>query len=575
MRVKITKSKNFTHYSIIQDITTITGRRTTKVYENIGNDEDLKRRAGNKNPMMWLGEYVAKLNQEYKKKDIPILIKKHENQIIEKDKQRLFNGGYLFAQDIYYKLGLDKICDEISKRHQFKYDLNSILSRLIYGRILYPGSKLATLKISERFLENHNFDLQHMYRALEVINKESDYIQSELYKNSAKYMNRNNRVLYYDCTNFFFEIEQDDDFRKYGVSKENRPNPIVQMGLFMDGDGIPLAFCMNPGNTNEQTTLKPLEKKIIEDFNLSKIVVCTDAGLASTDNRKFNDTNTRRFITTQSIKKLNSELQNWVFDKTGWHIEGLDKVIDISKLDEDEELAEKFKNLTFYKEKWIKGKDLEQRIIVTFSIRYRDYQRNIRNSQIARASKLIASNPKKIGKPRQNDFKRFIETIVTTDSGEQASKTAYSIDTSVIQEEMKYDGLYAVCTNLNDDVLEIIKANHRRWEIEECFRIMKSEFKSRAVYLSREDRIKAHFTTCFIALMIFRYIEKRIDSKYTAYEILDALRDMNFLKENQGFIPTYTRTDLTDLLHDKFGFRTDFEILSEKNLLNIFKNTKK
>lgn len=576
MRVKITESKNYKHYSIIQDITTISGKRTTKPYENIGNDEDLKKRAGNKDPLIWLGEYVAKLNQEYKKKDIPILIKKYENQIIAKDKQRLYNGGYLFAQDIYYKLGLDKICDEISDRHQFKYDLNSILSRLIYGRILYPGSKLATLKTSDKFLESPNFELQHIYRALEVINEESDYIQSELYKNSAKYMARNNGVLYYDCTNFFFEIEQDDDFRKYGVSKENRPNPIVQMGLFMDGDGIPLAFCMNPGNTNEQTTLKPLEKKIIEDFNLSKIVVCTDAGLASVANRKFNDTNTRRFITTQSIKKLNSELQNWVLDKTGWHIEGLDnKVIDISKLEEDEELAKKFKNITFYKERWIKDKDLEQRIIVTYSIKYRDYQRNIRNSQIARASKLIASNPKKIGKPRQNDFKRFIETTVTTDSGETASKTYYSIDTSVIQEEMRYDGLYAVCTNLTDDVSEIIKANHRRWEIEECFRIMKSEFKSRAIYLSREDRIKAHFTTCFIALMIFRYIEKKIDSKYTAYEILDTIRDMNFLKEKQGFIPTYTRTDITDLLHDKFGFRTDFEILTEKNLSKIFKCTKK
>ena len=386
MRVKITKSKNFTHYSIIQDTVTSEGKRTTKVYENIGNDEDLKRRAGNRNPMMWLGEYVAKLNQEYKKKDIPIVIKKYENQIIEKDKQRLYNGGYLFAQNIYYKLGLDKICAEISDRHQFKYDLNSILSRLIYGRILYPGSKLATLKISDKFLEGPNFELQHIYRALEVINEESDYIQSELYKNSAKYMDRNNRVLYYDCTNFFFEIEQDDDFRKYGVSKENRPNPIVQMGLFMDGDGIPLAFCMNPGNTNEQTTLKPLEKKIVDDFNLSKIVVCTDAGLASTANRKFNDTNTRRFITTQSIKKLKSELQDWVLDKTGWHIDGLDnKVIDISKLEENEELAEKFKNITFYKERWIKDKDLEQRIIVTYSIKYRDYQRNIRNAQIARA----------------------------------------------------------------------------------------------------------------------------------------------------------------------------------------------
>lgn len=576
MRVKSVKTKNTIQYSIIKDVTTLEGKRTTKIFENLGTIDKIKQRAGDKDPMEWLNEYVAKLNKEHKTNSIPVIIKKYENKQIEKDYQRLFNGGYLFLQDIYYKLGLNKICNTITERHQFKYDLNSILSRLIYSRILFPASKLETYKLSTRFLEQPNFELQHIYRSLEMICKESDFIQSELYKNSAKYMSRNNKVLYYDCTNFFFEIEQEDDFRKYGVSKEHRPNPIVQMGLFMDGDGIPLAFTMNPGNTNEQTTLQPLEKRIIDDFNLSTIVVCTDAGLASKANRKFNDTNTRKFITTQSIKQLNAELKEWALDKTGWHVPGLEgTVIDISKLDTDKELEEMYENITFYKERWIKDKDLEQKIIVTYSVKYKNYQNNIRNAQLARATKLINSNPKKIGKPRQNDFKRFIKSTTTTKDGEVAEEVTYSLDQDVIQEEMKYDGFYAVCTNLEDDASTIIKANHQRWEIEECFRIMKSEFKSRAVYLSREDRIRAHFTTCFIALMIFRYLEKKMGDKFTAYEIIDTLREMDFLKEKEGFIPTYTRTDITDLLHEKFGFRTDFEILSNKNLQKIYLSTQK
>lgn len=575
MRVKKVKTKNTVQYSIIQDTTTMDGKRTTKIYENLGTIDKIKLRAKDKDPEEWLKEYVAKLNKESKEKSLAILIKKAPGKLIEKDKQVLFNGGYLFLQKIYYDLGLDDICDEITERHQFKYNLNSILSRLVYSRILFPGSKLATYNTSSKFLEQPEFELQHIYRALEVICKEDDFIQSQLYKNSNDYQERNNKVLFYDCTNFFFEIEQDDDFRKYGVSKEHRPNPIVQMGLFMDGNGIPLAFCMNPGNTNEQTTLKPLEKKIIDDFDLSTIVVCTDAGLASNANRKFNNTNTRKFITTQSIKQLKKDLKEWALDKTGWHIPGLDgTVIDISNLDGNEELEETYKNVTFYKERWIKDKDLEQRILVTYSIKYKNYQNNIRNSQIARASKLINSNPKKIDKPRQNDYKRFISKIVTTKEGEEASTINYSINQEVIQEEIKYDGFYAVCTNLEDDALEIIKANHRRWEIEESFRIMKSEFHSRAVHLSREDRIRAHFTTCFISLMIFRYLEKKLGEEYTAYEILDTIREMNFLREQEGFVPTYTRTDLTDLIHDKFGFRTDYEILTNKNLKKIFKQTK-
>jgi transposase len=402
-----------------------------------------------------------------------------------------------------------------------------------------------------------------------------DFIQSELYKRSTKVVDRNAGVLYYDCTNYFFEIEQEEGLKQYGYSKEHRPNPIVQMGLFMDGDGLPLAFSIHEGNTNEQTTLKPLEKKILSDFELSKFVVCTDAGLSSAANRKFNDFGGRAFITTQSVKKLKKFLKDWALAPTGWRLSGDapgdKKLYDISKIDETE-----YKESTFYKEQWIKEDKLEQRLIVTYSVKYKDYQRRIRDGQVARAVKLIETNPTKLKKANQNDFKRFIEKVSATDEGEVAENDFYFINAQAIEAEEAYDGFYAVCTNLEDDVAEIVKVNHRRWEIEECFRIMKHEFKARPAYVRLDIRIKAHFLTCFIGLLIYRILEKKLGEKYTCPLIIQELRDMNFLEvKGEGYLPAYTRTDFTDALHDAFGFRTDYQILTHSYMKKIFKQTKK
>ena len=390
-------------------------------------------------------------------------------------------------------------------------------------------------------------------------------------------MKRNDTVLYYDCTNYFFEIEEECGLRQYGKSKENRPNPIIQMGLFLDGDGIPMSFDMFEGNTNEQKTMKPLEEKIIKDFHSSKFVVCTDAGLASNTNRKFNNMSGRSFITAQSIKRLKLYLKQWALDLTsGWKLYGSDKTYNISKLRENEELMKQYYDKTFYKERWINENGLEQRIIVTYSVKYQEYQKKIRENQIQRAQKLIEKNPQKIGKPKQNDPKRFISTISTTSNGEVAEENHYKLNYDVINEEAKYDGLYAVCTNLEDSVQEIIKINQRRWEIEESFRIMKSEFKSRPVYLSRDDRIKAHFTTCFLALTIFRYLEKILGEEFTAEKIIDTLRSYNLKDENGlGYSPLYTRNDLIDLLHEKFHFNTAYEITKNQKMKKIFNQTKK
>ena len=575
MNIKITKSKNFEHYSIIYN-TKINGKRTSKIYENIGNFEKLKLRAGEQEPIEWLKNYVSELNKKQKEDTLPVVIQKHPNKIIDKNTQVSFNIGYLFLQDIYYKLGLNNICKDITSRYQFKFDLNDILSKLIYSRILFPASKLKTLELVKKLFEQPNFDYQHIERALPILCSENDFIQSELYKNSKIYAPRNNRILYYDCTNYYFEIEDDDDFRKYGKNKEHRPNPIVRMGLFMDGDTIPLCCEITPGNTNEQTTLSPLEEKIIKDFGLAEVVICTDAGLAGKANRKFNNTNNCKFITTQSIRQLKGFLKDEVLDLTkGWKLIGSNKTYNIEKLREDKTLIELYKNKTFYKERWIKEDGLEQRLIVTYSVKYQEYQKNIRNNQIDRAKKLIEKNPQKLGKPKQNDPKRFIEVISTTENGELTSETHYSINNNAIEEEAKYDGLYAICTNLEDDVKDIIKVNHQRWEIEESFRIMKTEFNARPVFHSNEDAIKAHFLICFLSLTIYRYLEKKLDNKYTVGEIIDTLKDMNLkLDMPEVYSPNYIRTDLTDELHNKFNFRTDYEVIKEKNLKKICKQKK-
>lgn len=573
MRLKISESKNSKSLYIIKSFRK-NGFSTTKIVEKLGTYDELLKKYDD--PISWGNERAAELTRLEKEGSEPVVIAKYNpSSNIESNVQRSFNGGYLFLQDIYHKLGIHKICKEIKKRHKFEYDLDSILSRLIYSRILFPASKRATCELSKRFIEEPNFDIHQIYRALDVIANESNFIQSELYKNSFSFGKRHTGVIYYDCTNYFFEMEQAelDALPQYGKSKENRPLPIVQMGLFMDSDGIPLSLCIYPGNTNEQVTLRPTEEKLLSDFGMSKFVVCTDAGLASNANRRFNTIKNRAFITTQSIKKLKKEIKEWALDHTGWRISGSKSITtyDIHAIDE-----QKHVETIFYKERLVDRGSFEENLIITYSIKYRNYHRKIRNEQIERAKKALLSGSIRKTTKNQNDFRRFIEKTETTKDGEIADKKIYSLDSRRIADEEKYDGFYGVATNLEDTPDEIIKINKNRWQIEECFRIMKHEFKSRPVYLKTNKRIEAHFTTCFVALMLYRLLEKKLDYQYTCTEIISTLRGMNFLnlKEN-GYIPTYTRDILTDSLHEKFGFRTDYEVVTEKQMKKITKHSKR
>lgn len=588
MKLTVTKSKNSTCF-YVQRTVRKDGKVTTATVEKLGNLEQVKTRAKGRDPYEWAKAYVEELNRKEYEERNQVIVSYSPKKLLPSGEQQAFNCGYLFLQDIYYDLKLDNICSKIASRHSFDYDLNCILSRLIYTRILYPSSKLSSSKLSQKFLEQPTFELQHIYRALSVLAEENDFIQSELYKNSQKVIKRKSDVLYYDCTNYYFEIEMEDDFKKHGKSKDHKPNPIVGMGLFMDYDGIPLAFNTFPGSSEQQTML-PLERKIISDFGVGNMVVCTDAGLASTANRKFNDIQlggdaVRSFITVQSLKdkQIKKDFQEWALDPNGWHLPGSDKEYCLDDLDDALD-----KDKIFYKERWIKEdiskkaesinvKPLEQRLIVSYSIKYRDYLRAIRNAQVKRAEKMIDRGDTRNGNS-QTDPRRFIETMAITADGEVCESEKASIDNAKIANEERFDGFYAVCTNLESTpISEIIRVNKKRWEIEECFRIMKTEFQARPVYLQREDRITAHFLTCFLALYVYRILEKKIDEKYTCGQILDALKNMLLTKapDNIGYIPSYTRTEITDTLHETFGFRTDYEIIRNRSMRSILSKTKK
>lgn len=574
MRISIRKSKNFEFIYIIKDIYS-NGSRTTKTVEKLGKINELcsEKNLTRDQVIEWAKSRAKKLTADEKNENSNIIIPFSSNRIIDLNTERKFNCGYLFLQSIYYQLKLDNICRNIKNRYKFDFDLNAILSDLIYSRILCPSSKRSSFQFASTLLEKPKYELHDVYRALSVLAKESNYIQSELYKNSHFVKQRNTSTLYYDCTNYYFEIEEEDGIKQYGKGKENRPNPIVGMGLMMDGDGIPLAFDMYEGNKNEQVTLKPLEKRIIKDFELSKFIYCSDAGLASKKNKEFNSIGDRAYIITQSLKKLKKNDREVALRHEGFlEVDGSSqKRVSIDEIDFE---SIENKERLFYKELPLE-KPMKERLIVTFSPKYALYQKKIRENQIERAMKMIKNGKLKKVRKNPNDPARFIEKIITNENGEVIEEH-YVMDVQKIKDEEMYDGFYAITTNLeDDDIKTIIAVSERRWQIEECFRIMKTDFKARPVYVQKEDSIEAHFLTCFISLIIYRLLADKLGNRYTVNEIIKTLRNMEVVDINyNGYIPAYKRTTLTDELHEKYGFRTDYEIIGKKKMRNIIKNTK-
>ena len=559
---------------IIQSYRKEDGKTSSRLIMKLGKYNDLLERFGGDEAKMkaWAKARAQEETEKYLQKSAAITVKFSPLACIPKDETRSFNVGYLFLQKICTELRMDKICRTIRNRHEFTFDIHAILTDLIYARILSPSSKLSSYSFCQTLLEPPKYSLQNLYRGLSVLAVESDFIQEELYRNSNFVHPRNKRVLYYDCTNYYFEIEEEDELRRYGKSKEHRPNPIVTMGMFMDADGLPLAFDIFPGNQNEQGTLTPLETKVIRDFDCQEFVFCSDSGLGSKKNRLFNSFGKRSYVITHSLKKLKQEDREAALNPTQFRVLGTGQAVDLRTLDESDE---KVFNTIFYNEiPLITGK-MDETLVITYSPKYKAYQRNIRQGQIDRAEKMIAGGSKKSTK-NPNDPARFIQKTSVTEEGEVAEKCILCLDNEKIEDEAQYDGFYAVVTNLDVDVSEIIEINRQRWQIEENFRIMKTGLEARPVYVRREDRIKAHFLICCISLLIYRLLEKKLGGRYTAEQILSTLRKMEMtrLTKESGYIPSYTRTDLTDELHEMAGFRTDYEYISRADMRGIVKSTK-
>ena len=572
MRVITSKSKNAESFYISKGYVNDKGVSTSVIVRKLGTLKELLPEHGptRDDVMAWAREEARletlKYKQQQEEKQIRLTFR--ADRQLDYDKQVFYRGGYLFLQSIYYQMQIHKICRKLKQKYKFQYDINAILSDLIYARILEPCSKRSSYRAASEFLEKPSYELHDVYRALDVLGAACDMVQAEVYKNSHFLGQRNDKVLYYDCSNYYFEIEQEDGSKKYGKSKEHRPNPIIQMGLFMDGDGIPLAFSLFPGNANEQTSLKPLEKKVLGDFGCHKFIYCSDAGLGSEAIREYNHMGERAYIVTQSIKKLKEEEKEWALSPQGFKRVTDDKPVDITKLPEDD------KGL-YYKDEPYTTKKLHQRLIITYSPRYALYQKSIRDKQVERAQKMLEAGKAKKDRKNPNDPARFIGKMAVTKEGEAADIRQY-LDEDKIAEEARYDGLYAVCTDLLDDeVGDILKISEGRWQIEECFRIMKTDFSARPVYLQDENRIKAHFLICFLALTIYRYLEKKLDSKYTCEELLGTLKAMNFAGiQEQGFIPLYRREKITDALHEACGFRTDYQFITKSKMRTIQKKSK-
>ena len=575
MYVSITGNKGNQDVYIKQSYRKDNGKTSSRIYKKLGKYNTLLEQfSGNEKELMdWAKKEAEKETLAYNQQKEKVSLSLSPLARIPLDEERVFNIGYLFLQKICSELRMDNICRNIRNHHKFSYDFQAILTDLIYTRILAPSSKLSSYKYCHSLLEPPKYSLQDLYRALSVLAEESDFIQEELYKNSNFIHPRNSRILYYDCTNYYFEIEAEDGIKKYGKSKEHRPNPIITMGLFMDADGIPLAFDIFPGNQNEQLTLKPIEKKVIKDFNCSEFIFCSDAGLGGKSNRFLNSFGNRSYVITYSLKKMKKEERELALLPTQFKVPGSNKLIDLRTLDESDP---KVYSTIYYKEYPLVTGDMDETVIITYSPKYKAYQSKIRNAQIDRAKKMIQSSDKTRKGKGSNDPARFIQRTSVTEDGEIAQKNIYQLDEAKILEESMYDGFYAVVTNLEGDIREIININKQRWEIEENFRIMKSEFEARPVFVRREDRIKAHFLTCFISLLVYRLLEKKLGEEFTCSQILETLRNMNvtLLSKDSGYIPSYKRTKITDKLHSSFGFRTDYEFIRKSTMRAIIKETK-
>ncbi|MDR1581649.1 MAG: IS1634 family transposase, partial [Prevotellaceae bacterium] len=586
-------------------------KTTTKNVKRIGRHSELL--AITSDPLAYAKRQVEEFNKEYKEGKIDLSIKFDFSEKLTAtgdiaSKSALLNVGYFILQQIYHDLKLADFFRTVHKNTKETFDCNTINRFLTFARILDPASKLDTFEKLDTYYEQPSFGYQHILRFMDVLEKNYDEYLEHLFLNSGNIIKRDTSVCYFDCTNYYFEIEREDDeyvdevtgevlkgLRKYGPSKDHQPSPIVQMGLFMDGKGIPISMCVNPGSDNEQSCAIPLEKKLTAMFRGRKFIYCADAGLGSLNIRRFNSMGGRAFIVTQSIKKLSAPLQEAVFNDYGYrrlsndapatikHMKSYDRFDQENRVLYDDKAykvidAGKAIDLGLYEEKTlpngrtqkIKSKAfLPQKIIVTFSRKTMEYQRYIRNAQIERAKRILATKNVDDIKKGPNDVTRFIKRTSVGKSGEKASDH-YAIDQSVIEKEEKYDGYYAVATNLDDKVKTVLGISENRYKIEDCFRILKTNFEARPVFHRNRKRVIAHFMICYTALLIYRLLENKLDQSgahFTTDNILDTLRNMNVVNLMDSlYAATFKASQVCTSLNALFNLGLDKKYYQPKEL---------
>ena len=587
-------------------------KTTTKNVARIGKHSELLKITDD--PLTYAKEQVKKYNEEYKKENkVSLDIKinfaekiKATNAISSKSTQ--LNIGYFFLQQIYHDLGIRSFFRDITSDMKIEFDPDLVNRFMTYSRILEPDSKLGSFQNLNRYYEQPDFEYVHILRTMDIMKDHYDEYISHLYEKSCDIIKRDTSVCFYDCTNYYFEVETDDDdyvdevtgelikgLRKYGPSKEHRPNPIVEMGLFMDRDGIPLSMCITSGSDNEQTTAVPLEQKLTKMFRGKKFIYCADAGLGSLNIRNFNSMGGRAFIVTQSVKRLSEQLKQAVFNDCDYRLLSTDEAVTLKHMKEFDRFDEKNKSLYndkaykildadkafdvgLYEEKICKnGKvrkvkskaTLHQKIIVSFSRKMMEYQRYIRGRQIERAKSLLKNLDPETYKKGPHDVTRFIKRTSSTKSGEQVTDQ-YEIDQSVIDEEEKYDGFYAVATNLDDPAKDILAISANRYKIEDCFRVMKTNFSARPVYHQKPDRIIAHFMICYTALLIYRILEKKLNmngTHFTIDSVIETLKSMDVANiEDLCYMSTYTSSQVCTALNAIMDLGLDKKYYQIKDL---------
>ena len=589
-------------------------KTTTKNIKRLGKHSELLLITDD--PLEYAKNEVKKMNEEYRSGRSEFIVTMDFNERIPSTDSPCSNStslniGYLYLKDIYAKLNLSDFFKSVSSDRKITYDCNKICQLLTYARILDPASKYGTYDKLDTYYEKPQVEYQHMIRFLDILDRNSDKYLKHLFDNSENIVKRDTSVMYYDCTNYFFETEKPDEeivdevtgeiilgLRQFGISKENKTSPIVEMGLIMDSRGIPISMCIHPGNTNEQLTAVPLEKEVIRMTGNKKFIYCADAGLGSYNIRKFNDMGGRAYIVTQSVKKLGQEIKNIVFNDSNYHLLSNDDAITLKEMrtfnKKDANNLSLYNDFAYkvipantamdtglYEEKVYKNGrtkkvktkgTLHQYIIVTFSRKMMEYQRTIRERQLERAKKLLRlKDPEKI-KKGPNDIRRFLKNT--------SSDTAnYVLDMDKIHEEEKYDGFYAVATNLDDSAKDILAVAQNRYKIEDCFRIMKTNFDARPVFLRKPERIRAHFLICYTALLIYRLMECKLDDNLThvtTSNLIKTLRNMNVVNMDDMYYKSiYSGSQALDALERCFELQLNRKYYRPSDLNKIVKKFSK